>query len=456
MIKLAPWKNWRRTVGLGVLSLVPLSLVAAGSTWSPGKYRPLFSDPEREAPHVVAQSYSLDDYPYLDGQWMGISAADRQYVYFSVSTHSGEDHADVFRFDRETGAIEHLANLGDVVGSEFPEDVPQEKIHTPILPAGDVFYAATCDGRDYPDRIYRGGHWLAIDRDSGQVRDLGRSASGDGILTAAYDPQAGLLYGHTNHRGRLVVFHPETGEERDLGFPWEGWEGDWPRGIELMVAPNGRVYGGRPPDAQFWEYDPQRDRLRTLSIDLPLPAEVAAGDRKAIEQSADLGIHGAVWDEEDGCFYFVRSFDEMLGRLYPGTDDEPARAELVHPLRPPGLERLWGNRLAACALVRVGRILYYFPYTGWGGVAHLVSYHLDTESWTDHGPIVTDGGRRIAEVHSADAGPDGKLYLVAFTYSREGIDPVTRHAQRDGYPFHPRFAVIDPASDLGKFEDSEE
>lgn len=433
-----------------------LALLGAGALhaghgdleWAPERFRSPFSAEERAGAHVTGRSFDFEDRPHLDGQWLGISAADPRYVYFSVGTHTGRHHADVFRYDREGDRVELLANLKEVVEPVSAEAVPQEKIHTPIMPAGEVFYAGTSDGRDYPDRVYPGGHWLEIDRESGALRDLGASASGDGILAAAYDPERGILYGHTNHRGRLVAFNPGTGEERDLGFPWEGWEGDWPRGIELMIAPNGRVYGGRPPDARFWEYDPETDQLQTLPIDLPRPEEVAAGDPKAVEQSGNLGIHRGIWNEPDGCFYFVRSFDEMLGRLYPGDGESPARAELLHPLRPPSLERLWGNRHASCALVAVGRVLYYFPYTGWGGVTHLVSYHLDTGDWRDHGPLVAEGGRRVAEVHSADAGADGRLYLVAFVYSKEGADTAVENAQRNGYPFHPRFMIIDPAADL--------
>jgi hypothetical protein len=45
------------------------------------------------------------------------------------------------------------------------------------------------------------------------------------------------------------------------------------------------------------------------------------------------------------------------------------------------------------------------------------------------------------------AGKDGRLYLVAFVYSVKGVDPVRPYAMRDVYPFHPRFAIIDPKKD---------
>ena len=94
------------------------------------------------------------------------------------------------------------------------------------------------------------------------------------------------------------------------------------------------------------------------------------------------------------------------------------------------------------------RTVFYTPYTGWGGETHLVSYHLDRETYTHHGPIVVEGDRRVNECQSMDAGPDGRLYMVAFVFTIEGVDTERPYAMRDKYPFHPRFVIIDPDADV--------
>ena len=214
-----------------------------------------------------------------------------------------------------------------------------------------------------------------------------------------------------------------------------------------MITRDGRVYGIRPPSCSFWEYNPKTDKIRVLDVKPPLPEEVKTGDKKLAEQYRKMAGHMTLWNEQDKCFYFIRSFDEALCRFYPPEGQKQARVEVIRIIRP-AIPRRYGNRHGACTLVIHNRTVYYTPYTGWGGVTHLVSYHLDKKTYTDHGPIVVEGNRRMNECHSLDVGPDGKLYLVAFVFTIKGVDTVRPYAMRDKYPFHPRFVIIDPKTDF--------
>jgi hypothetical protein len=314
---------------------------------------------------------------------------------------------------------------------------------------GNAIVAGTCDGRGYGDTKYKGGHWLSIDRGSGKMTSLGKSITNDGIICMQYDPYNDLLYGHTNHKGRLVVFDPKTGEERDLGFPHEGTGARWARGPTFMIPPSGRLYGFRKPDCSVWEYDPETGGIRILPERPPIPATVE-NDPKAREQYRNSSAHMTLWNEQDQCFYFIRSYDEALCAFVPPENGNPASFAVVRDtLRPEGLERLWGNRPVSCTLVIHDRTVWYLSPTGWGGVAHLVSYQLDTGEYRHHGPLIVEGDRRVSECHSLAAGRNGRLYAVAFVYSKKGTpDPVRQNGMRGDYPFHPRFLVIDPEHDL--------
>jgi len=412
--------------------------------WRPPAYKELFAGEEQAQPHVVGRSFALAEWPFLDGQWEGILCADDGNVYFSVSSHDRTKHAQVFRYVSASDRIEHLADLGEVCG-ETGLDIPtQDKIHSQMFEDGDLIYCGTCEGHADNDPPYQGGYWIAISKKTGEVRRLARSISTDGLICVGYDRTNKLLYGHSNRRGRLLVFNPATREERDLGFPWEGAGADWPRGLTLMITPDGRVYGARPPDCSFWEYDPGGGALRTFPSRLPAPPEVAEGDAKAVEKYRGMAAHLTLWNESDKCFYFIRSYDEALCRLFPPEGERPPRTEVLRVLRP-DIPRRYGNRHAACTLSIHDRTVYYTPYTGWGGVTHLVSYHLDTGAYRHRGPIIVEDGRRVNECHSMDVGPDGKLYMVAFVFSIQGTDPVVPNAMRDKYPFHPRFVIVDPS-----------
>ena len=411
--------------------------------WRPPAYKELFTEAERQRPHVVGRSFPLDDWPFLDGQWEGILCASDGNVYFSASSHDRTKHAQVFRYRADLDQVQHLADVGEVCGETDLKIPTQDKIHSQMFEDDGVIYCGTCEGHAGNDPPYQGGYWIAIDQKTGRVRSLGKSISKDGLICVGYDRTHKRLYGHTNRRGRLLVFDPATREERDLGFPWEGAGAAWPRGLTLMVTEDGRVYGARPPSCSFWEYDPRTGKMRTLDVAMPPPKEVAAGDKAAIDHYRKTAAHITLWNERDQCFYFVRSFDEALCRFYPPSQGKKARVEVLRILRP-DLPRRYGNRLAACTLVIHDRTVYYTPYTGWGGETHLVSYHLDRKTYRHHGPIIVEGNRRVNECHSMDVAADGKLYLVAFVFTIKGKDPERPNAMRDKYPFHPRLVVIDP------------
>ncbi len=418
--------------------------------WRPQAYKPIFTERERELPYVFARGFIFYDWPFLDGQWEGIIAAGDGNVYFSISSHAKRQHAQVFRYVADADRIEHLADLGHACGEMPVTSAPQDKIHSQMFEDGDTIFCGTCDGHSYQDLPYKGGYWLAIDKTTGRVRSLGKSISDDGLITVGYDKSNKLLYGLTNHKGRLLRFNPRTNEEKDLGFPWEGADAQWPRGLSLMITPDGRVYGGRPPKCSFWEYDPKTEKIRVFRPEMPDPENLDTKDKKALRDWKASSMHLTAWNEKDRCFYFVRSFDEALCRFAPPekAGAGSGRVEVLRRLRPPGLPVRYDLRPAACVLSIHNRTVWYTPNTAWGGVTHLVSYNLDTKKWNHHGPIITAGGRRVNEVHSLDVGDGGRLYMVAFVFTIEGLDTERPYAMRDKYPFHPRFLIVNPATDL--------
>ena len=105
-------------------------------------------------------------------------------------------------------------------------------------------------------------------------------------------------------------------------------------------------------------------------------------------------------------------------------------------------------RFASLGMTRRERTLYYCSYPLWRSMAHLMSYNLDTGRVVHHGPVVTDDGRRVSEIHSMATGSDGKLHCAAMVWSIAGKDPAQPWANRAQCYFHARFLVIDPERDL--------
>ena len=452
------------SMGWMLLAAALLAATADGGVrkpgWKPPAYHKLFTDEERAKPYVQARSHDLQFWPFLDGQWEGIVTDSAGNVWFSVSTDHDYEHAQLFRYDAKNDRVNHIADVGQVCGEKLTGNPPQDKIHGQMFEWGDSILTGTCEGHAIRGNPYKGGYWLKIDKRTGEVTNMGKTQTNDGLLNVDWDPWRKILYGMTNRTGELVRFDPTSGRETILGVPQQdyidAWKAStdpkkpkeiWPRSLTLMVAPNGKVYGDKRPACTIWEYDPPTGKIRNIEVDMPLPEKVAAGDAKAVARWKSGGLHMTLWDEHDQCFYAIRSADEMLIRFYPPTYDQAgkerkkARVETVQAM---GV----GGPYPSCALVMMDRTLWYTPYTGWGGRTSLQSYNLGTGTFTDHGPIVVEGDRRVNECHSTAAGKDGKLYLVAFVFSKEGTaDPVYPWAMRHKYPFHPRFVIIDPAKD---------
>jgi len=439
-----------------------MSTAKAGDqgNWEPDAWRPRFSAFERGLPHVQARSHDLKHWPFLDGQWEGIVTDSAGEVWFSVSTHHDREHAQVFHYDPKKDQVTHIADLGQATGEKLTGHPPQDKIHGQMFERGESIYSGTCEGHAIPGNPYQGGYWIKIHKPTGAVTTLAKSITDDGLLNISYDPWRNILYAMTNRTGELVRFDPETGTERVLGVPWrdyiQRWKASddpdkpkaiWPRSLTLMIPPTGKVFGAKPPGLRFWCYDPETDEIRDVEMDMPIPAVVKANEKNAAKRWERALLHMTRWDEQDECFYAIRSVDQMLVRIRFAEDGRTGTLEEVQQM---GLEKSeHGNYLASITLnIDDDRNVWYVPYTGWGGVAHLQSYNLETGQFVDHGPIVVEGGRRIAECHAMTLGEDGKLYLVAFTYSLQGEDPANPWGMRGPYPFHPRLVIIDPKRHL--------
>ncbi len=472
----------RSLVALCILGIVSSFALAVESPkeenswkrWRPKEYRETFTADEKARPHVQARSFDLQEFPFLDGQWEGIIVDSDGDVWFSVSSHSDTQPGHLFVYKREKDKVYHLADLGQACGEKLTFAPPQDKIHAQMFQEGEYILTGTCEGHAIYNNPYQGGYWLRIHRATGVVENLGKSITNDGLLCVSYDPRRKVLYGHTNRTGELTVFDPATRQERILGVPWQDvidrWKASddpkkpkeiWPRALTHMITKDGRVFGVKPPCPTFWCYDPETDKITTFQAEnMPLPAEIAAlpktadglseKDAKAraklLDQWENSAFHLHWWDAKDQCFYIIRSFDQMLCRFYPPARDgkQAARVEPLHEMG--GRERLWGNRPGACVLVMHGRTVYYTPHTGWGGYSYLTSYDVDKKQFTDHGPIIVEGDRRVAEIHALDVDKDGKLYMVAFAYNIENEDADRPWSMRGKWTFHSRFAIIDPAT----------
>jgi len=422
-------------------------------------YMKLFTAEEAAGPHVQARSRELPK-TRVDGQWEGIVAAGDGKTYFAASCHSKTDNGQFFCYDPKTDKVSHIIDVGAWCGQ--PADTlgkqnTQGKIHSQIFEADGKLYCSTTSAHMPKDFPYQGGHFLSYDLKTGECEDLGRYRdSQGGLLTMYYEPIYRRLYAISQGDQTLIYYDLKTGKIVKVGSIENN-----PHQCRVLISDQtGNVYGSTW-DGVIYRYDPKLDRMSCLLTRIPHDPDAPQPPRGPLNfremtrwDSRMSGWHCThwvmiVWDPKTQWWYGVRGNDEYLFRFRPPTDPKSHRGR-IEGLAPigylPSTERQ--PRFASLALTLKGDRIYYVSYTPWRTMSHLMSYDIPSGKVTNHGPIVTDGDRRVAEIHSMVVGSDGKLHAVAGVWSIKGKDPANPWSGRAYCYYHARFLMIDTEKDL--------
>ncbi len=422
-------------------------------------YMNLFTAAEAAAePHVVAPSRTLEQ-DFIDGQWEGILAASDGNTYFSVSSHSPDRNGQFYVYDPRKDTVRHIIDIGTWCGEtdSIGKLNTQGKIHSQIFEADGKLYCSTTSAHMPEDFPYKGGHFLSYDLATGECKDLGvYEDSQGGLLTMLYEPVYKRLYAISQGEATLIYYDLETGKIVKVGSVENS-----PHQCRVLVSDKrGNVYGSTW-DGMVYQYDPKLDRVRYLLTRVPHDPDAPQPPRGPYTQltrydgkiAGWLASHWVMmcWDEKTQWWYGVRGNDEYLFRFRPPTDDKAIRCE-VEGLAPFGFRpsKEAQPRFASLGMCILGRDVWYCSYPVWQSQAHLMSYNIDSGKVTNHGKIVTDGNRRVSEIHSLVPGSDGKLHAVAMVWSIQDKDPANDWGQRAQCYIHSRFLTIDPKASLRK------
>ncbi len=426
------------------------SFVACAATEQALKFMAPFTTSEYCARHVRASSFAVPK-DFVDGQWNGIIAASDGRTYFSFSSHSPSNSAQFYRFDPAKAKVEHLKDVAEWCGQadSIGKWNAQGKIHSQLFEADGALYGSTTPAHMTLDKPYAGGHFLRYDLKTGACTNLGLFPdSRGGLLTMLYEPVKKRLYGISQGNQTLCYYDLATGTVTNLGSCQEN-----PMQTRTLIADaQGNVYGC-DWDRRIWRYRADENRIELLPTRLPHdPAASQPTPPKPGEKASQAWMTtvwaAMEWDPKTKWWYGVSGNDEYLFRFRPpARRSDKARVEGLAPFGfRPSAEQ---PRFASHGLARRGRELFYCSYPIWRPMAHLMRYHIDTGVVTDLGPIVTDGGRRVSEIHSLVVGSDGKLHAAAMVWSLDNHrDPAKPWGNRGGCFFHARFLVIDPDRDF--------
>lgn len=404
-------------------------------------------------------SPTLQAKPYYSGfslahdTYNAITAASNGKIYYVLCAVSHEQGGRMYEYDPETNQTKFLADLTEICGEKDQKTIAQGKSHVRFYEHGGKLYFAThvgyyemIDGMErMPENapegygLYPGGHLLSYDLASGQFEDLALAPDGEGLLTLTIDRERGQLYALTWPLGKFLAYDLATSKLKDLGLTCgrgeAGTVGDDYRVIcrSMVVDPrDGRVYLSTAEGA-ILSYQPgQRNLEKVEGLDLRL--DYFGKYDPTRPGSMGYNWRKIFWYAPEGVAYGVHGNSGYLFRFDPNAHSIEIMDRLTsEPSRKSGMFDQFSYGYLGFQPGRDGDTVYYLTggpiyengrrVKGAENIArggskglenlHLITYHLPSKTYRDHGPIFYPDGSRPSYVNSITVGQDGTVYALA-------------------------------------------
>ncbi|MCD2422449.1 PQQ-like beta-propeller repeat protein [Niabella pedocola] len=374
-------------------------------------------------------------------------------VYYVLSSEKYNVAGRFFVFDPATATTRLIGNLSALCGEDETQCIAQGKSHVSFYEYGGKIFFAThvgyyelIDGMDRLPRnpppgyeLYRGGHLLAYDPRTGGTESLVLMQGGEGVVTMVMDTTRGHIFCISWPTGNFIFYDVKTGRLRNKGRLSGEGEGGTPgkdfRSLcrSLVVDPgNGKVYASTA-DGAVWCYDPLADRLFVLehmdlkrdyfgTYNITQPGSMAYNWRKVL------------WYPQSALVYGVHGNSGYLFAFDPVTQDLALGPRLTSgPSKRSGMYDQFSYGYLGFTLGPDNETIYYLTggpiyekgklVKGVRSIAkgaargpenlHLVTYHIPTEYYQDHGPVFYADGGRPAYVNAIAVSADGYIYTIA-------------------------------------------
>ena len=401
------------------------------------------------APALVAKVYD-SGFALAHDTYNGMGVGSDGRVYYVLCSDKMDVGAQMHCFDPQAGATTMLGDLTEACGEKDANAIAQGKSHVNFVECdGKLFFAThvgyytLIDGMEkmgVPSagvQPYPGGHLLAYDINAGTFEDLGIAPEREGVLAMNMDTDRKRIYGISWPTGYLFSYDLPTRELRNLGriaSDGENGKGDKYETIcrSIAVDPrDGCVYVTNSR-GEILKYSYETEEVAVLSGDDMRKDYFGLYDPHS---AGHMGYNWrqTVWHAATESFWGVHGNSGYLFRFDP-------RAERIHvvdritslPSRDAGMYDQFSYGYLGFALGPDGDTLHYLTggpiyengrrvrgkeSTAKGeakGVEnlHLVTWHIPTMGYRDHGAIFLENGDRPAYVNSIAIGRDATVYAL--------------------------------------------
>jgi hypothetical protein len=420
--------------------------------------------------YVECDSYGTD-WAYGDCAYNAVTIGQNGKIYFSISSHKGQQSAHVFEFDPKTQKVRTLWSVDRTV----PPDgfVTQGKIHSFMGEKNGELYLVTHDAwyhQDHKDpatgivqKPYQGGYVFAVDMNSGKGRVVSMPfpnrpsqlcngkeiipVAGEGMITGLFDPKSDNFYVLSWPSAIFAKINVTDGKVTEMG-PMQQGAYTVPDKIKtkdgkeisnpkyevtlrvLGLDSDGNIYGSRR-SGEIWKYDPKTEKVSIMKsrMEEGTPKKMGPPSEELLNYWRTI-----VWDNQDKAFYGIHWSTTWLFKFDPNKDKvEPvtnwrARASLNEPSV--------AGRSQLSLAVGPDHRLYGFVHADplkphLKRSVHLVSYDLDKKKYKDHG-VVTDGDSALMFAESCEVASNGDVYTVGWMEAKPGDKGAISKAGKSG------------------------
>jgi len=381
---------------------------------------------------LLAQPY-YSGFEIAHDTYQALSSASDGKIYYVLSSESLTKAGQLYSFDPETEKIEWLADLTEACGEGESNTIPQGKSHVPFFEKDGKLYFGTHIGVyemiEDMERLpvnpmegvdnYLGGHFLSWDMKNKVMDDLGIVPDGEGVLTMTMDTQRNQIYALTWPSGNFLHLDLNTNELKDCGPISEKGEagivGEDYRVLcrSLLVnSENGNVYY-TTSDGNIFSYSPNNGAGPAKLDEVHMRRDFFGNYDPKVPGNMGYNWRRIFWHAKDNVAYGIHGNSNYLFKF----DPKKAKIELLDrlsslPSKRSGMYDQFSYGYLGFDLGPDNETVFYL--TGGPlsdrpsndetkqiakGAAkdlenlHLITYHLPTGTYTDHGPaFYEDGG----------------------------------------------------------------
>lgn len=425
---------------------------------------------DRENPideHTLIATKYYSGFGKAHDTYHAISAASDGKIYYVLSSESIDQGGQMYVYDPGTDTTKFMADLTDICGEKNQKAVPQGKSHVSFYESKGKLYFATHIGyyeliddmerlpENVPPgyKLYPGGHFLSYDLGRGKFKDLATAPYGEGILAMTMDEEREQIYAISWPKGHFLHYDIDKDTLKDLGQISANGEAGIPGADyrvlcrSLFVDPrDGAVYFSTA-EGDIYFYTPGTTGIQKVEgVDLRL--DYLGQYDPTRPGSMGYNWRKIFWYPAEEVAYGVHGNSGYLFRF----DPRGRRIELVEritsePSRRSGMYDQFSYGYLGFQLGPDGETIYYLTggpiyvdgqrIKGKSQIAkgaakglenlHLITYHISTRRYQDHGPVFYADGSRPTYVNSIAVAGDGHVYTLArFEYDGKTIQDLVK------------------------------